>query len=168
MKFRAEQQIESITLSDYETLYFDETFNEALCEHVRLSRRVRKHDHDGGHLVREVTVSPDREIPAPMAKILGASRFEYTECLEYDMGQYRATWKVIPSLMPEKVDCHGTLEFKEADGGVLRIVQGHVKVKVFGIGGVIERFIVADVERSYEKASQFANRWIAERQRGSA
>jgi hypothetical protein len=39
-------------------------------------------------------------------------------------------------------------------------VEGDVKVKLLGVGTLIERFIVADVERSYEQAAAFTQRWI--------
>jgi hypothetical protein len=62
--------------------------------------------------------------------------------------------------MTDKVDSTGTFRFEPSADGVKRVIEGEIKVKVFGVGGVIERFIVADVEKSYEQAADFTRRWI--------
>jgi len=160
MKFRVEHTFRGINLEQYESLYFDEDFNNALCTEVKLARSLQKRDLNGKHLSRVVTVGPDREIPPAAAKILGASKIEYTEHLEYDMGSYKGTWKTVSSLMTDKVDTKGTFAFREGGGGVVRVVEGDIKVKIFGVGGGVEKFIVADIEKSYEKAAAFTQRWI--------
>ena len=86
MRFRAEHKIRGVSVADYESLYFDEDFNQQLCEHVKLARELLRREEKDGHLHREVRVGPEREIPAPVAKILGASRIEYTECVDYQLG----------------------------------------------------------------------------------
>ena len=160
MKFRVEHTFKDIGLTEYEQLYFDEPFGIALCKAVKLIRTLEKRELKGDKLVRVVRVGPDREIPPTVAKILGASRIEYTEHIDYKMGSFHGTWKTISSIFTDKVDAHGTFGFAEDDDGVSRVVEGEVNVKVFGVGGVIERFVVADVERSYKDAAQFTQKWI--------
>ncbi len=162
MKFRVEHLMKDISLANYEKLYFDEEFNTALCKAVKLSRTLDKRDLKDGFLKRSVRVGPEREIPAPVAKILGASRIEYTEHLEYKMGSNKGTWKTVSSIMTDKVESSGTFEFKEHKGGVQRIVEGDIRVKIFGVGGIVEKFIVADVEKSYADAAQFTQKWISD------
>lgn len=162
MKFLAEHTFRGITVADYEKLYFDEDFNVSLCKAVNLDRSVVKRDEKGKHLSRAVKVSPrDREIPGPLVKVLGSSRIEYTEHVEYDFGTYKGTWKSVSSVMTDKVESSGVFRFEPAGDGVKRVIEGDIKVKVFGVGGVIERFIVADIEKSYEQAADFTRRWIA-------
>lgn len=164
MKFVCEHVIRGISQADYEKLYFDEDFNVAMCKAVNLDRSLIKRDDDGKHLTRHVKVSPrDREVPGPVAKIVGTTKVEYVEQLDYDWGRYRGTWRSISSIMTDKVESSGTLRFEAAGDGVKRIVDGDVKVKIFGVGGVIERFIIADVEKSYEQAAEFTRRWLAEK-----
>jgi len=160
MRFRVEHVFKNITLAQYEKLYFDEDFNNALCKEVKLARTLVERNADDKHIHRVVTVGPDREIPAPAAKILGASKIEYTEHIDYDFGAYRGNWKTISSLMTDKVDTKGTFQFSDAGGGVRRVVDGDIKVKIFGVGGVVERFIVADIEKSYDRAADFTQKWI--------
>ena len=160
MKFRVEHTFRDVSLADYEELYFDEPFGIALCKAVKLRRTLEKRELKNGRMVRIVRVGPDRDIPPTVAKILGTSRIEYTEHVDYRMGSFHGTWKTVSSVFTEKVDAHGTFGFAEKDEAVVRVVEGSVDVKIFGLGGVLERFIVADVERSYNDAAHFTQRWI--------
>jgi len=161
MKFHIEHTFRGISLADYEKLSFSETFNQALCKSVQLGREVRSLEDKNGHFSRVLQVAPkDREIPGPVAKILGASRIEYTEYMDYDWGSYKAHWRTVSSVMTDKVSTSGSMGFDQRPGGVLRWVDGEIKVKLLAVGGVIERFIVSDIERSYEKAAAFTQSWI--------
>jgi len=163
MKFRVEHVFSDISLADYEALFFDETFNTALCKAVRLERTLVKRELEGGRLTRALRISPDREIPGPVAKVIGASKIEYTEHINYTYGSHKATWRTDSSILPDKVESSGALGFLERGGKVVRWVEGDVKVKIFGLGGIVERFIVADVEKSYDNAADFTRRWLKER-----
>lgn len=162
MKFKTEHTFTGISLADYEKLYFDEDFQVALCQAVKLARKLDKREDDGKTLQRVVTVGPDREIPAPVAKVLGASRIEYAEHVDYTWGSFKGTWKTISSIMTDKVDARGTFSFRETPQGVVRTMEGEVKVKIFGLGGVVEKFIGADIEKSYQQAAEFTQKWIDE------
>ena len=160
MKFRVQHSFSNISMAEYEKLYFDEDFNTALCTAVKLARTLVSREVKGGHISRVVTVGADREIPAFAAKLLGSNRIEYTEHLEYDFGSGRGTWKTKSSLLTDKVNCHGTIAFSESGSKVTRVVDGDIKVKIFGVGGVVEKFIVADIEKSYDRAAAFTQDWI--------
>lgn len=161
MKFKAEHTFRGIDLPTYEKLYFDEAFNVELCKATGLERTLVKRDVVGSKLVRAVKVSPQgRDIPAPVAAVLGGSKFEYTEHMDYDLGEYLGRWRTEPFVLKDKILSSGTVSFSAVQGGVRRVVEGDVQVKVFGVGGIIERFVVADVDKSYSKAAEFTQAWI--------
>lgn len=160
MKFKTDHTFKGITVEEYERLHFNEDFQTALCQAVKLARRLDKREDDGKHLSRIVTVGPDRDIPPAVAKVLGASRIEYSEHLEYTWGSYAGTWKTISSIMTDKVDAYGSFSFKQTPAGVVRTMEGEVKVKIFGIGGIVEKFVGADIEKSYQQAAEFTQKWI--------
>ncbi len=161
MKFSADHTFTGIDLTAYETLHFDEEFQDALCVSVKLARDCEKlEESDDGQISRAVRVGPDREIPPAAQRVLGGKRLDYTEHLEYRRGAWKGTWRTEPSLMADKVDCKGTIEFLEVPGGVRRLVHGEIKVKLFGVGGMVEKLIVSDVVKSYDKAAEFTQRWI--------
>jgi hypothetical protein len=161
MKFKVEHAFSGITPDEYEKLYFDEAFNDELCKAVELERTLIKKDVKGKHLSRAVKVSPKREIPAPAAKILGSSKLEYTEYVEYDLGSFKGTWKTVSAIMSDKIESGGTFQFTKKGDGIVRVLDGDIKVKIFGVGGVVEKFIVMDVEKSYDRAAEFTRRWLA-------
>jgi hypothetical protein len=163
MKFRIEHVFAGIDLASYEQLYFDEPFNIGMCQATKLGRDVVKRDSTAKHLSRVVRVTPERDIPAPVAKVLGGSRIEYVENIEYDWGSNRGTWRTDSSILSDKIACGGTLGFEARSNGVLRWLEGEIKVKIFGIGGIVERFVVADIEKSYEQATAFMRKWIVEK-----
>ena len=160
MQFQVEHRFSGIALADYEALYFDETFNEALCRTVKLARELIKHERQGQRLHRQVRVSPDRELPAPAAKVIGSAKIVYTEHCDYQFGSYRGTWKTISGIMTDKITSAGTFSFRAEGNAVVRRVDGEVKVGIFGVGGLVERGIIADVEKSYAQAAEFTQRWI--------
>lgn len=164
MRFTADHVIEGLPLAKYKELYFEDEFNVALCRAVRLARRSLKFERTGDKVVRHVHVEPEgREIPAPVAKLLGQRRFSYVEELEMDLATGEGRWRTIPTLLPEKVDARGTLRFVDAGGSARRIVHGTIDVHVFGIGSIVERFICSDAERSYADAAVFTRAFIRER-----
>ncbi len=162
MKFRVEHTFTGISLDDYEKLHFDEEFNIALCKAVKLSRDVVKIDNTDERFERRVKVGPDREIPKPLKKILKADRIEYEEHLNYKWGSFEGTWETIPSVLKNKVETKGRMGFKAVGNGVQRWSEGEIKVKIMGVGGVAEKFIVSDVEKSYDDAAAFTQKWITE------
>jgi hypothetical protein len=151
--------------ADYVDLYFDEPFSIELCAAVKLGRTLLRLDRTPERLVRHVRVEPIRDIPTPIAKVLAGRNFHYIEELEIDLRTFRGQWRVAPSLVPDKVEASGTLDFEDAGGHVKRVVRGDVKVAVFGIGGLVERFVVGEVEKSYDDASSYTRAFL-ERRRG--
>ena len=161
MRFDVTHAIDGIDVAGFERLYFDEAFNNALCEAVGLKRRLMRLDTEGGTLVRQVEITPERDIPAPVAKILGGEAIAYTETIEYALGSGRGHWQTVSSVLTDKISSDGELFIRQAAGNrIERQVVGHVTVRLFGLGGLIERFIVADVENSYERAAQFTQQYL--------
>ena len=163
MRFEVSHTFQGISLDDYEKLYFDEPFNEALCKAVRLERELVSLEDDGRRIRRVVRVAPDRQLPKPVARALGGAKIAYTEHVDYARGSYEGTWRTDPSLLKEKIASSGRFGFREKDGGVERWVEGDVTVKIFGVGGMIEKLIVEDVRRSYDDAAAFTRSWLRER-----
>lgn len=161
MKFRAAHTIHKISVADYETLYFDEAFGALLCQSVALRRKLISRQLDGNQLTRAVMVGPQREIPKSVAKILGCERIEYIEHIDYTLGSFAGRWHTVSSVLPDKVRSAGTFAFEPMGADVLRVVEGDIDVKIFGLGGLVERFIAADVQNSYAQAAAFTNDYRA-------
>jgi hypothetical protein len=153
--------LRDVDLGGYEALYFDEPFQTALGEAVKIDRELLRLDRGSARIVRHVRVQPEREIPAPVAKLLGGRRLAYTEELEYDIGHYHGTWRIVPAVLADKIVIGGTLDFEAVPGGVRRVLAGVIDVTLFGLGGLVEKVVVSNVEKSYGDAAAFTARWIA-------
>ena len=162
MHFTLEHTFSGITLAEYETLYFDEAFSEEMCAAVKVGRTLLRLDRQPGLLTRHVRCEPIRDLPGPVSALLGGRRFAYVEELEFDLGKGEGRWRVIPNVASEKVDAGGTLHFEAVPGGggVKRIVRGEIAFSLFGVGRIVERFVVAEVEKSYEDASRFTRAYL--------
>ncbi len=160
MKFNVRHTFKNISREEYEKIYFNEPFNEALCAAVNLGRVLETLTEEAGVLKRSVRVAPQRDIPAPVAKVIGADRIEYVEHITYPMGSYRGTWDTVPGLLASKLISVGTFGFDESPEGVVRWIEGDINVKIFGIGSMIEKIMVSEVEKSYDDAAKFTQAWL--------
>jgi hypothetical protein len=165
MRFKSEHRFDGLTVAQYEQLYFDEAFNIALCQAVGLHRTLVSRDDQGGRIRRVVRVAPERELPAPVAKLLGSPRLEYTETIEYAWGSGRGTWATQMAVMTDKVDSRGSFGFAPSATGVLRTIEGDVTVRVPLLGGTIEKAVVAEVSSGYDKAADFTRQWLRQNPR---
>lgn len=161
MKFVIEHVFERIDRAGYEALFFDETFSAALGAALGLGRQLVRLDRDPDRIVRHVRCEPKREAGSPADQAFGTSRASYLEEMDYDLRRGRGAWRTIPNLFTDRVTNTGTLEIADVPGGVRRVVRGEVKVSLFGFGRLVERMIVAEIEKSYAGAAAFTARWLA-------
>ena len=163
MHFRVEHHYEGISLEEYESLHFDEPFNIALCEAVSLRRTLVKREVVEGVLSRVVKLFPERTVPAPVVALLGVEKMEYDEVTRYEVGSWRGTWRMEPAMFGDLFVSSGGFEFHALDERrVSRVFYGDLDVRIWGIGGWIEKVIIADIVRSYELAGEFTQRYIAD------
>jgi hypothetical protein len=157
----------AIPPSEFAPLYFEEPFSIAVTSAAKIGRTLLRLDREGSRIVRHVRCEPERDIPPAIAKLIDG-RFHYVEELDFDLEGRRGQWRVIPSVVPDKVKASGTLEFLDAAGPngekhTKRIVRGDVIISVFGVGSLVERFVVGEVEKSYDAASAFTDSYLASR-----
>lgn len=164
MYFRVEHHYEGVSLEEYESLHFDEPFNVALCEAVHLRRTLVKREVVDGVLSRVVKLFPERTVPAPVVALLGVEKMEYDEVTRYEVGSWRGTWRMEPAMFGDLFASSGGFEFHALDERtVSRVFFGDLDVNVWGIGGWIEKIIIADIVRSYDLAGEFTQRYIADK-----
>src|SRR5580698_8320732 len=98
MKFAIDHVFPGITVLDYETLYFDEAFNETLGTALAMGRRLLKLERTPQRIVRHVQFEPARDPQSPAGKAFGTSRASFVEQLEFDRQAQHGTWVTIPNL----------------------------------------------------------------------
>ncbi len=163
MKLLIDDVFAGIGSAEYETLYFDETFNEAVGQALQLGRRLLRFERTDERIVRHVEFEPVRDPSSPGGKALGNARASVIEELDYDRRTRQGAWRVTPNMHSERVRNVGTIEIADAGGGARRIIRGEVKVSAFGFGRIIERMVIAEIVKSYANTTRFTNEWIARR-----
>ena len=163
MRLTIEHVFEGIDVGDYEQLYFDERFNDALGKELKLGRHLVRLDRTDTRIIRHVAYEPAREAGHAIEHAYGNNRASFIEELDYDLTTRRGTWQTIPNRWADRVRNAGTIELAHTPAGTRRTVQGEVKVSAFGFGKIVERMVVAEIEKSYTATTAFTRAWLARR-----
>jgi hypothetical protein len=149
-------RIEQVFDCDEETfwreLFFDPDFNRKMfLEHLRFDGwELDRYDDDEEAIDRLIRVKPvTGPLPGPIKKVVG-DNLGYREEGRYDKKTKRYRFRVIPNTRPDKVSIDGEIHVEPRDGKVARILDLEVKVKLFGVGGLIEKRIIEDTKKSYD------------------
>ena len=143
-------------------IYWDPAFEERLRQGSTMQREILEHREEGDLIVRRVRNTPQKELPAAAAAIVGAKKLVYEQETRFDRKRGVVDWQVVPSVLPGKLDAKGQLRVEPAPEGCAMVIDGHIDVKVRFVGGQIEKAVVAEVERSYDRLAAEIRRWIAD------
>jgi hypothetical protein len=116
---------------------------------------------EGSRQIERMRVSPRKELPGIAQGALGVKRFTYVQVVESDDDTMTTTWKVLPEVLSDKVVCGGTSRVIPAPEGCERIIEGEIKVSIAFVGGSIERTVVEQLQKSYERAAEVVRRHLA-------
>ncbi len=118
---------------------------------------------DDGGVSRRIKVCPRTNAPAPVRKALGSTQ-EYEEqgSLDASTGVWRYT--VIPAALSRKIRITGTQRVESAGSGRCRAhFDATFEVKIFAVGGAVERFMASQFDDNLAKQADFTRRWIQSR-----
>ena len=163
MKVEIEDVFAGIQPAAYEALYFDEAFSESLGVHLHMGRKLLRLDRTADRINRHVRYEPSQDPDSATKQAFGTSRASFLEELDYDVRVRRGNWRTIPNLFADRVKITGTIEFAALAEGTKRSVIGEVAVKLFGLGGRVERMIAAEIVKSYEGSTEFTRAYLAKR-----
>lgn len=141
-------------------MYWDPGFDAALGREAAVMREVLEERTEGRVVVRRVRFTPDRELPGPVAALIGAKKLVYEQENRWDPDSGKMSWKVIPTVLPGKLEASGQFFVRGITGGCEQIVEGDITVNVRFIGGQIEKSVVAEVERSYDRTAAICREWL--------
>lgn len=147
--------------------YWDSTREPAFEAQVRdeaeVDYELLESKEAGSQTFTRARVSPRKELPLLAQKAMGQKRLSYVQEVDADSEKFTTRWKVVADFMSDKVRCQGTSRVIATPDGCERIIEGHIEVGVPLIGGQIEKQIVGEISRSYERAAEVLRRFIAER-----
>lgn len=144
-------------------VFFDATYSETLYRgHLKFDvfEIVSQEKDDNGNIRRRTRQSPRVEIPAVAKKVIGDSA-GFTEDGRFDAKTQRWTFTVTPATAADKVQTTGEMWCEaRGEGRIERITRIDTKVKIFGIGSVVEGFIEKTTRALYSQAAEFTRAWI--------
>ncbi len=149
----------------WETLFFDPEFNRRLfLEHLRFPA-WRVTDQRDGELVLERTVEVTPllgELPGPLKAVLGSS-LSYRESGRFDKQARTYTLTAVPSVLSDRLGVSGELSCKTiGEGRSERVFVAKVEARVFGVGGLLEKRILSDLQSNYDGSAVFIDRYLTE------
>jgi hypothetical protein len=163
MKFAVEIAVRGIDYPTFRRVYYSEEFNQQVAEAVKLKERFQL-EHvvlPDGKERRRVHVTPRAQIPLAVQKILDGKNISYEETTIFDPKTRSATFSIM-SAAGDTVNVTGLARFVEESGGVRLIFEGEATVKVFGIGGIAERYIINEVKGRYETMERLLQQFVDE------
>ncbi len=154
-------------------LMFDPEFNQAFYLHVLkfpvyelLEQKVTHSGIRNPELRRRVSVNPPSEmLPESLRDLVGAD-FRYIEEGVFDRseGDGVYSFRCVSIAQPERITNVGNIWLEKlGDKKVARVAKVSVTVDIFMIGSFIETAILEDLQRAYDAASAYMQRYIVEK-----
>jgi hypothetical protein len=147
-------------------IFFDEEYNrrlfkEALEFPVYEQTEFKETDSE---VRRSIKVVPKLgPMPGPLKAVIGEG-IGYVENGVLDKRTRRYTIDITPNKLADKVTIKGKLYTEpKGDGKCNRVFECSVTAKIFGVGGMLEKRVIADMQESYSKGAKFTNEYIAEK-----
>jgi hypothetical protein len=150
----------------WDKVFFDDEYNRRLfLDALQFPKREVVKREDGETEVRQtIELTPKLgPMPAPLKKLVGEG-LGYREEGVYDKKARRYTVRIYPNKLADKLTITGEMSSEPAgDGKMKRIYKGTVVAKIFGVGGLLEKTVIADIEKSYSESARFTNQYLKEK-----
>ncbi len=141
---------------------FDDEYNRALDRELELTEhRILSERQDGPRRVVRARITPKRDVPPAVRKWMKNATLAYEEERVFDPERSRLDWQAFYGLLGERFTCAGYVSVEAVGSDACRrILDGDVRVRVLGLGRLIEKGIATDVQRTYDQSAVFIRRWM--------
>lgn len=150
----------------WDKLFFDQDYNQRLYKDALKFPEYEqvKFEETDSQIIRHTEVTPDLgPMPGPLKKVLGDG-LGYREEGVFDKKTKRYKIKIIPNKLTDKVTITGEMWMEPAgEGKCNRIFTCTVKAKIFGVGGMLEKKTIEDMQKSYKTGGEFTNEYLKEK-----
>lgn len=150
----------------WKRIFFGEEFNRRMyLERLKFKQwEVAEFRETDTTIHRTVNVTPKvDDLPGAIKSLIG-DNLGYREEGTFDKVRKRYSVNVIPSVLPDKISVTGETWLESPRPATCRrIFEAHVSVKVFGVGSIIEKRLIADLQLSYNAGATFTAEYLKER-----
>jgi hypothetical protein len=164
----AEIRVEHVFKCSEETfwtkIFFDDEYNRRLFLETLKFPVWRVAEEQGDEVRRTIEASPPvGDLPGPLKAVVGENA-GYEERGVFDKKTRRYRVQVVPNRMSDKINVSIEMWTEPlGDGQCKRFARATATAKIFGVGGMLEKKLLADLERSYEKSAAFTNTFVSEK-----
>jgi hypothetical protein len=113
-------------------------------------------------LTRRLRFIKPIEAPAAITKVVG-SEVHIDQHSEFDARTQRWTYRLVPSLMSDRIDIRGVMHVEPSESGIVQVTLNTLSCRLFGLGGIIEPFMARSTEEGHRDAAEFTRRYITEK-----
>ena len=143
--------------------FIDRMYKEALgCRSVEI---VAESGDLATGLSRRLRFVQSVDVPGPIRKIFGDTT-TMEEDGRFDAASGRWKYRMVPDKMAEKISITGETWVEPVagdDGKIARVVEIDFSVSMFGVGGIVEKFMASQTEGSWERQARFIEQYLAEK-----
>ncbi|MFC8915171.1 DUF2505 family protein [Streptomyces sp. NPDC057116] len=132
--------------------FLDHTFNEQFYQETLgwPQWSIEEQSNTGDEVVRKVKMTPRRELPERMAKVLG-SNFHQMENGTFTSTSRTGRWRRIPSSNADKWQEEGDIQFEPIhNDGCRMTIEVLLQISIFGIGGKLEDALEKQIRGEWE------------------
>jgi hypothetical protein len=112
-------------------------------------------------LKRRLRFSKPIDAPGAITKLFG-SHVTIEEHSSFDAIAQCWTYRMVPSLMADRIDIRGRVRAEVNERGVEQISENSVTCRLFGLGSIIEPFVARSTEEGNADKARFTRRYIEE------
>lgn len=117
---------------------------------------------EGAKRHREMAVTPKLELPAAVLRLVG-DKLGYTERGTFDEAKQQWTYQLVLNVLTDKIRMGGevTIEPLGSDR-CTRVSKMWVEVKIFGVGGMVEKAAEKNMRDGWTRSADWINGWLAD------
>ena len=109
----------------------------------------------------EMKYTTDVSLPGPIKKVMGSAASQSLVMkLTVDTKSLTGTMEMIPSQMADKIKISGKVFVEKQGDRWVQRVDGDATVKIFGVGKVVEKFLVEKIQSSTEIETRLRNEYL--------
>jgi len=123
---------------------------------------------DNDKIYMKLKYTMEVSMPGPVKKALGGASHSFVADLILDTQNNTATLEFNPARMADKIKAGARVTFEKQGDRWVQRMDGDVTVKIFGVGKVVEKFIVEKFQNSYALEARLRNDYVSRVEKGPA
>ena len=158
MRFKKEHRL-NVSAARYFEIMFDSDYDKRMnLEGMNIAKwELLERNVDGTIWTMRTRVTPPDNMPGFVKKIAGDT-FSYEEKRTHTKGSDTASAEMIPSVMRDKLRMAYRLQIvPDGENACKRIMDWELEVKIFAIGGQIEKFAAGEIEKGTDASARYIN-----------